>query len=259
MCRLFGLIANKKVDIYFSMLEASNRFKFQAKDNPHGWGIGWFDEQGKPRVEKYGENALCSERFNELVKEIKSQIFIAHVRFATSGSSHSDKNAHPFIYKNWIFAHNGTIDKEFIERLLIAPYNEDFTSEPIDSEVYFRYIIQCIEQKGNITEGIKKAVNEAIKGAKGANFLLSDGKKLYAFKYRKNLYLLFRYPTDSFHGLSKETGALIEAKKLAKEKAVLIATEKITKDENWETLSDGELVVIDKNLKIEKENLLIKK
>lgn len=258
MCRLFGLTANKEVGVIFSMLQASNRFKNQGKANPHGWGFGWYEKE-VPKVEKYGESAFFSNRFDERVKKIKSKIIIAHVRLATSGSSDSDSNAHPFIYNQWIFAHNGTVNKKKILKLLRDPYNQNFTSEPIDSEVYFRYLIQCIDEKGDKIEGIKTAVNEVVKSSGGANFLLSDGLKFYAFRYGRELYFLERDPLSPFSCSSNETYetyALIESKKLANEKAILIATEKLTEDEKWKELLDGELLVINENLEIRREVLV---
>ncbi len=255
MCRLFGLVANKKVSIIFSMLQASNNFKRQGMANPHGWGIGWYENE-IPKIEKYGEDAFHSNRFDQLVREINSHIFLGHVRYATSGNANSDKNAHPFVYKKWIFAHNGTIDKARIESLLKAPYNKDFTSEPIDSEVYFRYVIQCVDQEGNVLQGIKKAVKEVIKDAKGANFILSDGEKLFAFRFNRDLFWLLRDPSGPLHVSSEETNLLLEAKRLANEKAVLVASEKLTRGENWIKMSDGELLTVDKSLHTKKENLL---
>lgn len=85
MCRLLGLIANKEVDVRFSMLEAPENFKKLGERNPHGWGMGWY-EDGEPKIEKYGECAFCSKRFDELAKEVKSRIIIAHIRSASSGA-----------------------------------------------------------------------------------------------------------------------------------------------------------------------------
>ncbi len=39
MCRLFGVIANKEVDMDFSFNLADKPFREFAKSNPHGWGI----------------------------------------------------------------------------------------------------------------------------------------------------------------------------------------------------------------------------
>lgn len=255
MCRLFGLIANKDVDVEFSMLEACHKFKNQGKFNPDGWGIGWF-ESGAFKVEKSHQSSFESKNFDELVKIIKSKIFIAHVRKASSGKV-SKENSHPFIFKKWIFAHNGTVDKSFIESLLVPPYNENFTSEPIDSEVYFRYVIQCIDSEKDVFTGIKKALKDVVrKGCFGANFLLSDGEHLWGFRYGYKLFWLYRDPKSPFYERSKETYLLIRSKELANEKAVLIASEEITKDEKWEPISDGDIIVVDKFLNVKVEKIL---
>jgi glutamine amidotransferase len=87
------------------------------------WGIGYY-ENSKPMIVKRGENAFYSDAFEELSAEVVSRIFVAHVRYASIGGSHSDKNAHPFVFQNWIFAHNGTI-RSYHELLLRLrkPYN----------------------------------------------------------------------------------------------------------------------------------------
>lgn len=250
MCRLFGLVANKEVDINFSMLEASRSFKALGKDNPHGWGIGWYDNKGKLKIEKYGESAFVSERFNNLVKEIYSSIAIAHVRYASNGDK-TDRNAHPFIYDKWIFAHNGTVNKDRLLKLLYSPYNQNFTIKPIDSEIYFRFLLQKIEEKDDIFEGIKDAVKEVTEDDTGANFLLSNGYSLWAYRHGRELYYLIRDPDKSLYDSSKETGALIESKRLNQEKAILICSEKLTDNESWKEIAEDTIISIGKNLKCE--------
>jgi len=255
MCRLFGLIANKEVDVKFSMLEASNNFKKQAKRNPDGWGIGWYVD-GKAEIFKRGEDAFCSDKFDYKVKGVRSKIVIAHVRYASSGSSNSDINAHPFIYNNWIFAHNGTVNKDRICKFLKEPFDQNFTSEPIDSEIYFRFILQCIEEEADILTGIKKAVKEIIDDSKGANFILSDGEQLYCFRHGRDLFFLVRDPScGPVYETSKETQMLIESKRIANEKAVIVATEKITSRENWKEIKENSLIICKENLEIQEEKI----
>lgn len=256
MYRLFGLVANKEVDIEFSMLKASNRFKKQSIKNPHGWGIGYY-KGFKPIVEKYVENAFYSSKFDELVKNTKAKIFIAHVRLATTGSVNSNENAHPFVYKNWIFAHNGTIDKERIMSLLKSPFNQNFTSKQIDSEIYFRYLIQSIEKTSDIIKGITLAVKNIIKEkCIAANFLLSDGKSLYAFKYHRDLNYLVRDP-KSFNFFSKETDARIRSKMLIDKKAILVSTEKLTENRKWIEIKGNTLLIIDASLNLKKIRITV--
>jgi glutamine amidotransferase len=42
MCRLFGLYANKAVDVQFSFYEAEESIEKLSSRNPDGWGIAWY-------------------------------------------------------------------------------------------------------------------------------------------------------------------------------------------------------------------------
>lgn len=128
----------------------------------------------------------------------------------------------------------------------------NFTSNLVDSEVYFRYLIQSIEKENDIISGIIKGIKEISDTFKsGANFLLSDGIKLYVFRYNNPLNFLIRDPSNysTIHFRSSETSALIESKRMLGEKAVLVATEKLT-DENWMEIENGYLLLIDSNLNV---------
>jgi glutamine amidotransferase len=261
MCRLLGVIANKPVDLEFSLLRANKPFRNFGKSNPDGWGIGWY-ENSLAKVFKRSLSALNDHRFDELSKEVSSKIIIAHVRRGTGGVP-SEQNSHPFQYKNWIFAHNGSIDREFLFGLLKDKYRENVKGET-DSEVYFYWILQCIEECRSVLKGIKKAVKKVITNSHtGLNFLLSNGVRLYAFRYSNNsreyysLYLLRRisFCDDLFKVVSDETGALLKSKSLRGEKAVLICSEKLT-EENWEEIKVASLVTIGQDLNIRIEQIL---
>ena len=153
MCRLLGLVANRPVDFEFSL----ERFKKFSARNPDGWGIGWYEE-GKSEVFKQGISAIDEEsKLPELSKKVISNIVISHVRQGTLGGS-SKVNSHPFLYENWIFAHNGAIDREFFLDKLKGRYKDRIEGET-DSEVYFYWILQNIEEQGDTISGIREAVN----------------------------------------------------------------------------------------------------
>ncbi len=250
MCRLLGLIANKPVDLKFSLM----KFRELSADNPDGWGIGWY-EKNSPQVFKQGISAQEKEsQLPHKSKYVKSNIIIAHVRKGT-GAKPSIRNSHPFKYKNWLFAHNGSVDREDLLALLKAKYMKSLEGET-DSEVYFYWILQCIEESKDIINGIRKSL-EIIKsqGYTGLNFLLSDGKCLYAFRYAsccKNYYSLYklkRAPSRNgpFEFESQETKALLYSKLLKGEKAVLVCSERLT-DEKWEEIDFGGMLVIEPDL-----------
>lgn len=256
MCRLLGVIANKSVDLEFSL----ERFKKFAIENHDGWGIGWYDENATAKVFKQGISAVDKESgFPILSKEVRSNIIIAHVRKGTNWEP-SIKNSHPFKHKNWIFAHNGCVNKKLLLNLLNGYHRSSIIGET-DSEVYFHWILQCIEKEGDVVNGVMKAIEEIRKSSyTGLNFLLSDGKKLYAYRYSSRsedyytLFILKRAPTISgtLELQPKETAALIRSKSLKGERAILICSEGLTQ-EDWESVRLGSLITIDSNLNLREE------
>lgn len=262
MCRLLGMIANVNVDFKFSL---SNFSQF-AENNPDGYGIGWY-EKGKPKVMKEPISALKSENFIKISHQATSTIFICHVRKATKGNRKIE-NCHPFNYEQWLFAHNGSIDNsENLKELLKDKYKKEIKGET-DSEVFFYWILQNIEETQNDIDGIEHSIKYIYKNHKfsGLNFILSNGKKLYAFRYsskKTNYYSLFwlkrdpeisKFQTSTLE--SKEIGVLIESKKLNHEKAIIVCSERLTQVENWEPIKLGALLIVSKDLNIQ-ETLII--
>jgi len=265
MCRLFGLVANKEVDIKFSFLKAKISFKGLGSNNPDGWGVGYY-KNGNPEIIKEPKSIEKSLKLNDITEQKVSNIFISHVR-KSSGTEIKYVNTHPFGYRNWIFAHNGTIDiKNHIKEQLLPKYTK-FIEGKTDSEIFFFLIIQSIEQNKDIIEGIKETIR-FIKDNKGdgttsLNFLLTNGKKMYALRMafkRVNNYSLFYLNRDpkNFNEInytSEETKLLIYSKRLSGERALIICSEQLTSDEEWIPFSNGSLVVMDSDLKISEEKI----
>lgn len=243
MCRLFGIIAEHDICPYFYLSEGVELpFRYLGKDNPHGCGIGFYID-GKSDVSyKWREPAHQNESYVEASRNINSKIVISHVRFASTGKK-SVENSHPFAYKNWIFAHNGTVAcyKKIINNL--EPEYLKNIKGSTDSEVYFHWIIQNIHKKNNIYEGIKSAVQyikENSKFSTGLNFILSDGKTLYGYRdfikdISLNHFSLFYLDLTQ----SKQNGVL-----------GIICSEKITNDSNWKLLERGNLIIIENKLQV---------
>ncbi|HQI57448.1 MAG TPA: class II glutamine amidotransferase [Syntrophorhabdaceae bacterium] len=258
MCRLLGLIANKPVDIEFSL----SRFKEFSSDNPDGWGIGWY-ENNSAKVFKQGISAKdYRSQLPNLSKEVRSKIIIAHVRKGT-GAPPSEINSHPFQYKNWLFAHNGSVDRDYLFSGLKDDYKRELKGKT-DSEVYFYWILQCIEKSKDIIEGIKTAVDKIkSRNYSGLNFLLSDGKCIYSFRYSSyskdyySLWLLKRNPSEPgpLEFESKETKALLHSKSLKGERAVLLCSERLTK-EPWEKINFGKVLIIQPDMNVKEAQIL---
>jgi len=259
MCRLFGLIANKEVNVEFSFLKADLSFKKLSKRNPHGWGIGYY-ENDNAMIRKQPIPLYKSKIMQEIVRSIKSEIFVSHVRYKSQGKIKVE-DTHPFKYDNWIFAHNGNID---IRAKLLECLNSKFKNiikGETDSEVYFYWLMQNIEEKNDIFEGIEESISfiqsNKRDGTSSLNFILINKEKLIALRkafYRiddYSLYYLYRKPDklESIEFESKETRQLIKSKNLNNEESVLVCSEPLTEEENWKEFSNNQLIMIKKNLK----------
>ncbi|KQC09366.1 MAG: hypothetical protein APR54_12945 [Candidatus Cloacimonas sp. SDB] len=149
--------------------------------------------------------------------DTEASIVFGHAR---QTGSNTGSGSHPFYFDldgngvgdedYYVFMHNGTIDptfKSYISTYLnslqingtpwltLHPFNSDGN---IDSELYFHYLMTYVVEYGNVVEGIYKALNEIefeydddefynvrqsiYNEDREANFLLSDGESIYAFR-----------------------------------------------------------------------------
>ena len=76
--------------------------------NGDGCGIGWYGERPEPGVYRGILPAWSDANLVSLCGQIRSGMFVAHVRSATSGEV-STANCHPFADGRHLFMHNGQI------------------------------------------------------------------------------------------------------------------------------------------------------
>jgi glutamine amidotransferase len=252
MCRLFGIRANRPVDVEFSLLAGPSPFCRLGNKHPDGWGVGWYVD-GESVIKKEPVAAGDSELFRAAVAVVESSIVITHVRKATEGAK-TRENCHPFRHTKWLFAHNGGLNRAQLLRQLQGEWRERLEGQT-DSEVLFRWLLQNVAQEGNIVLGLKRAVQAVPPGFSSLNFLLADGESLYAYRNasrRKEYYSLFylrRAPIDSqLEELrSKEVKALLHSKALRGERAVLECSERLT-EESWQPIPLGHLLEVNGEL-----------
>src|SRR5271156_4890059 len=110
MCRLFGMSAgSRRARATFWLLDAPDSLAAQSHREPDGTGLGWFDEHGGPHVSKQAIAAYGDARFAREAREVVSETFLAHIRFASTGALEL-RNTHPFKQDGRLFAHNGVIE-----------------------------------------------------------------------------------------------------------------------------------------------------
>lgn len=115
MCRMFAYVG-APVWLDSLLIEPSSSLVSQslaareAKTvvNGDGCGIGWYGERDLPGLYRDTRPAWSDANLASLCRQIRSGLFLAHVRSATSGEV-SRANCHPFALGRTLFMHNGQI------------------------------------------------------------------------------------------------------------------------------------------------------
>jgi predicted glutamine amidotransferase len=201
MCRWLGYfgdpipLAEVLFDAPHSLIEQSRNARYMASTaNADGFGLGWYrDSRERPGVYRSVAPAWNDANLRDLAAQIRSPLFLAHVRAAT-GTPVQQTNCHPFRHGRWIFVHNGFIDgfQEIRRELMMAvdPVLFPEIQGTTDSEVVFYLALtfglvddplDALERMAGFVEevGHKHDIAEPLQMTVG----LSNGERLYAVRY----------------------------------------------------------------------------
>ncbi|CCK63190.1 Conserved protein of unknown function [Mycobacterium canettii CIPT 140070017] len=251
MCRLFGLHSGTDaVTATFWLLNASDSLAEQSRRNPDGTGLGVFDEHHQPRLHKQPIAAWQDADFATEAHELTGTTFVAHVRYATTGSL-DIRNTHPFLQDGRIFAHNGVVEGlDVLDERLREVGADDLVLGQTDSERVFALITASIRARdGNESAGLIDALRWLAANVPiyAVNVLLSTATDVWALRYPESheLYILDRRGDGApeFHLRSKRIRA--HSTHLRERSSVVFATEPMDDNPRWRLLDAGELVHVD--------------
>ena len=261
MCRLFGLHAGTDVcTATFWLLDAPESLAKQSRRNPDGTGLGVFDEHGRPQVHKQPIAAWQDATFATEAHQMTGTTFIAHVRYATTGSL-DVRNTHPFLQDGRIFAHNGVVEGlDVLDERLHEVGTDDLVWGDTDSERVFALITASIRaREGDVTAGLVDAMKWLAANVPiyAVNVLLSTATDMWALRYPESheLYALERHdepqtasPRPEFDLRTKRIHARSE--RLCTRPSVVFASEPMDDDTRWRLLEPGELVHVNSALRV---------
>jgi predicted glutamine amidotransferase len=262
MCRLFGLHAGTEVvTATFWLLDAPDSLAEQSRRNPDGTGLGLFDGQGRPHVYKEPIAAWQDAEFATEAHDLTGTTFIAHVRYATTGSL-DPHNTHPFLQDGRIFAHNGVLEGlDVLDERLREVGADDLVLGQTDSERVFALITAAVRSHGgDVTAGVVDAMRWLAANVPiyAVNVLLSTATDMWALRYpdTHELYLLDRRLDGGpdFDLRTKRIRAW--SRSLRKHPSVVFATERMDDDPRWTLISPGELVHVDAELRVTRDLVL---
>jgi glutamine amidotransferase len=250
--------APHRVRATFWLLEAEDSLVVQSRREPDGTGLGYFDEDGTPRVEKCPIAAYEDQAFARAAREACSQTFVAHIRYASTGGL-TLQNTHPFEQQDRLFAHNGVIeDLPKLEARLGD--HRGLVKGDTDSERFFALITKEIEQhSGDVTAGLVAAARWVAEELRlvALNAVLVTSDELWALRYPETngLYVLERAPGGARGARhldhSSAAGTVrVRSADLRDRPAVVIASEPMDEDPAWRPFAPGELLHVDRELRV---------
>lgn len=285
MCRLFGFKGSLPTKLSFFLVDASNSLVKQSVldsrkiSNSQGWGIGFY-QNSRAYIQKRASSASFDFNFKFLTDFITTDTMIAHVREATVGEI-SDHNAHPFLYNNWLWAHNGTIsgfellrptilqklgpelafdikgttDSEYFFYLFLANLKAkevDLSSEYIDPMIIRSTFIDTIREINTL------GVNVGIDKPHKLNVIVTNGKVMLASRFGNSLYYAVRshelqgdiklYKDNTNLKLRFDSQGISHSK--IKNESVMIASEPINQEDKWLEMPEQSVILIDENIGI---------
>ncbi|MBR0557284.1 class II glutamine amidotransferase [Ciceribacter sp. L1K23] len=177
-----------------SLIEQSHcATKAKTATNADGFGIAWYGDRPEPGRFRDVLPAWSDCNLKSLARNVRSPLFLAHVRAATHGSTRRD-NCHPFVNGHWSFMHNGQIEHfEKLRRPMEAMLDDEHFHArhgTTDSELLFLLALQL-----GLRERPLEAMADAVGFVEhlstrlvGAAFVkltaaFSNGESLYAVRY----------------------------------------------------------------------------
>ena len=177
-----------------SLIEQSHHaLEAKTPTNGDGFGVAWYGERGEPGLYRDILPAWSDPNLKSLCRQIRSPLFLAHVRASTGGAT-SRMNCHPFVLGRFAFMHNGQIGGfEKIRRALEAALTDnlyDRLEGTTDSELLFLTMVhEGLES--DPYGAMERAASRVIAAQRRAGIepslkltaALADGSALHAVRY----------------------------------------------------------------------------
>ncbi len=177
-----------------SLIEQSHcAAEAKTATNGDGFGFAWYGERDEPGHYRDILPAWSDENLQSLARQIRSKLFLAHVRASTAGRTARD-NCHPFVLGNWSFMHNGQINPfEPLERRMEMRLSDRLYHQragSTDAELLF-LLAHAFGLEADPQAAMEKTIGFVRAQAREIGIdpqirftaAFSDGRTLYAVRY----------------------------------------------------------------------------
>ena len=153
MARLLGFISNRP-DLGARVVEQEGRaLSVRRKSGvTPGWGVGFY-QGGEILLKRRPIDDRPEIQVLDMIKDLRADILLAHVRAATVGTLRTE-NTHPFRYRQWLFAHTGTVEAFPALRARLSDSLPQFLQRDVrgdtDSELLFHLFLSFLHDAGQL-------------------------------------------------------------------------------------------------------------
>jgi glutamine amidotransferase len=258
MGRLLGYMANRTDRLGHVLDEEHDAIAPPPDFRPDAWGIGFYQggEVLHKKRPKLDEGPIDWE---SVARGVRSDCVVIHFRRATVGDFRAD-NTHPFRMRQWMFAHNGTVQGFGAIRERLLESLPDFLRRNIrgatDSEHVFGVILSFLHDAGQLDamETDEKVVLGALRSTValidrhcaevGApeptlNLIVTNGRAMYALRRDTPLYYVERTGLPGEGPATKGAGAF---------RYVLVFSDGDEAPPGYSTVDARSVLVVDRNL-----------
>lgn len=240
--------------------------------NGDGFGMAWYMPEltPEPAVFKDVQPAWNNPNLLHLARVTCSSCLLAHVRAATPGLPVSHANCHPFARGPFAFMHNGSVGRfRAIVRKLRSGLSDaayDQIQGSTDSEHIFALFSDYLDstQAKDPLQKMVDALTQAIRHVQRTkkeleisepcwlNLAVADGSRAVVSRFCSG-------DPEKAHSLYVHTGGSMVCENgvcrvlpaEGESKAVMVASEPLTKDPGWQRVAPNHFVVVDENLHVE--------
>ncbi|MDH5670232.1 MAG: class II glutamine amidotransferase [Nitrospira sp.] len=186
-------------DILAASFDAPSSPAIHVKISPHsesphslGWGFGWYPGNERSAMVVKDPAARDVEIFTSAIADwsnFRSNLFFCKVRGASDGYTQAETQpfSRSFSGRDWLFMHNGDLDKGALATLLGQPTQHLEPLAGTDSEMAFCHLLFLIQESGarqilDVDPMTLRKWFQIFDGLGSADMFLSDGQSIACFQ-----------------------------------------------------------------------------
>lgn len=228
----------------------------QKGDHTLGWGLAWYPADNKAAMVAKDPAAKDTVSLKGAMSDwegFRSTVFFCKVRGAATGYTHLETQpfTRSFAGQDWVFMHNGNLDKEAIKGL---HHNKSIFLEPLgrtDSELALVFLLGKIEDYGArtlaaIDHSVLLSWFLQLDDLGSADMAISDGVTVavfYGSKSQSSLYYSRIKPPHATEGFQSDAASFaLNNPRDTFRTAVVFASSPFASG-NWTPMQGGQLII----------------